>query len=702
MNNISILSSLFVSDSSSQVIDTKSSENSDFESFLKSFAHEQSKISSISDSDKSKLSKKLSSENFSSDKIQSKEISDKLNKVLSKDNNHAISQFSSNVEEVANNDEVASSLAALIMMMTNSQEEIVEGSENNLDVFEKLVSFIQDSSELSLESLREESKELLAGLSALFSKLNENISVDENIIQLPVDSNIHMVEDSQVSEQPKTILELLSLLKTAKQQEKYNKEAEKNALKKVADNDSENNKNNDEEENKENLLSQISLLTQEVDIKDLSLNNTEVASEDNSKILNKLYELISILSGGKDNENLNVSESNKEASQVVDFTESLLVLKKELENILNTSSKDLQTMIDKINPQVIPSDNFLKTGSASQFLDVVKNQVTPEVVIENTKLLNNQVSTTENQNIVANKDNNFSETLLNNEDLENQLPLEENNIDNDENIKLADVTEEVLPDDATLENMAKDGKNQKSEKGNEVLSSLKKENLKGDNLEVKESVKGGNEEKFSVEAKFASKEKSNNSEAFLSNENKPQEKVATQSNSLDLDSDFNALMKEASNAPKTESKQVGASSYTSYDLKEPKDISRLVRTLESTVNKGESKLTVTLRPDDLGRLEIRLIETGGKINAKFFADNETSYRMMLSHGDAIKAQLAEKGIVIDNMEFAFNDTTSKQGTGEEKKSAKYNGNKKSFKDNDDENKEVGTDFASNKKTGIYA
>ncbi len=161
------------------------------------------------------------------------------------------------------------------------------------------------------------------------------------------------------------------------------------------------------------------------------------------------------------------------------------------------------------------------------------------------------------------------------------------------------------------------------------------------------------------------------------------------------------LMKEASNAPKTETKLNTTSSYTSYDLKDAKDVTRLIKTIESAASKGESKLTVTLRPDDLGRLEIRLVETGGKINAKFFADNETSYRMMLSHSEAIRSQLAEKGIVIDNMEFAFNDTTSKQGTAEDRRSGKYNGNKKSFKENNDE-VEVGTDIATKKETGIYA
>lgn len=680
MNNISILSSLFISDNSSQSLDVNNSESSDFKSFFSSFVKEQEKFSSVNSTDKKYH---ISAKNSNREDFSTNEISEKLSRVLTKDSNILASQYGS-TEEVSSSDEVASSLASLIMMMTDSNMEQDTEDSNNIEVFEKLVAFIKDSNDISLETLRNESKELLAGLSVLFNTLNENISLEENSLPANYDGKIHIEENTEEIEQPKTILELLSLLQSAKQKEKYDKEAEENALKKLTNDskkDGENEEeNSDSKNNEENLLSQVSLLSEDIDIKQLSLNNEELQNSDNSKILNKLVELIESLSNNKDEvkNNTLLIDNNSEVSDI-SFTESLLVLKKELENVLNNSSKDLKSTIEQINPQVLPNDNFYKTGNSVDFS-------TSKI---DSSFLKEEILSQNSINEMVVEDNKIESSMV--DDL---VELE--------NSKL---NEELISDDANLEQIVKDSnknqRNEKNEKSNEVLSSLKQENLKGDNLEIKESVKGSNEEKFSVEAKFAAKDK-NNSEAFLSNESKPQDKLLTQNQTSDIEADFNTLMKEASNAPKADNKQSMTSSYTSYDLRDAKDVAKLMRTIESTVNKGESKLTVTLRPDDLGRLEIRLIETGGKINAKFFADNETSYRMMLSHSDAIRNQLAEKGIVIDNMEFAFNDTTSKQGTGEDRKSAKYNGNKKSYKDNDENDKEVGTNFASKRETGIYA
>ncbi len=688
MNNISILSSLFISDNSSQSLEVNNSESSDFKSFFSSFVKEQEKFSSVNSTDKKYH---ISAKNSNREDFSTNEISEKLSRVLTKDSNILASQYGS-TEEVSSSDEVASSLASLIMMMTDSNMEQDTEDSNNIEVFEKLVAFIKDSNDISLETLRNESKELLAGLSVLFNTLNENISLEENSLPANYDGKIHIEENTEEIEQPKTILELLSLLQSAKQKEKYDKEAEENALKKLT-NDSKKDGENEEEssdskDNEENLLAQVSLLSEDIDIKQLSLNNEELQNSDNSKILNKLVELIESLSNNKDEvkNNTLLIDNNSEVSDI-SFTESLLVLKKELENVLNNSSKDLKSTIEQINPQVLPNDNFYKTGNSVDFS-------TSKI---DSSFLKEEILSQNSINEMVVEDNKIESSMV--DDL---VELENSKLNKEDEIKLSNLNEELISDDANLEQIVKDSnKNQKNEKSNEVLSSLKQENLKGDNLEIKESVKGSNEEKFSVEAKFAAKDK-NNSEAFLSNESKPQDKLLTQNQTSDIEADFNTLMKEASNAPKADNKHSMTSSYTSYDLRDAKDVAKLMRTIESTVNKGESKLTVTLRPDDLGRLEIRLIETGGKINAKFFADNETSYRMMLSHSDAIRNQLAEKGIVIDNMEFAFNDTTSKQGTGEDRKSAKYNGNKKSYKDNDENDKEVGTNFASKRETGIYA
>ena len=219
-------------------------------------------------------------------------------------------------------------------------------------------------------------------------------------------------------------------------------------------------------------------------------------------------------------------------------------------------------------------------------------------------------------------------------------------------------------------------------------------------VEVKESLRGEAAEKVSASQKNTADTFSDDGESFLGNSGKDSGKTLLQTAVSDKESTFNVLMKETAETGKPEPKYTGDTS-KAYDLKEPKDINRLVKTMESAAGKGESKLTVTLRPDHLGRLEIRLAENGGKITAKFFTDNETSYKMMVAQGDAIRAQLSDKGIVIDNMEFAFTDTTSRQGAGEGRKANKHAANKKDFKENQDDD-EIGNEIATTKQTGIYA
>lgn len=255
------------------------------------------------------------------------------------------------------------------------------------------------------------------------------------------------------------------------------------------------------------------------------------------------------------------------------------------------------------------------------------------------------------------------------------------------------------------ENISADAKPETKQFTEEKISQISatvKNDVKIDSgVEVKESFRAESAEKVSPAPKNPEFQEQDG-KSFLDNmtDNGGKKKHSFQTAQIGKETAFNVFIKEASGNSPSEIKQEVASQQT-YDLKDAKDITRLVKTLESTANKGESKLTVTLTPENLGRLEIRLVESGGKITAKFFTDNESSHKMMLSQGEAIKAQLNDKGIVIDNMEFAFTDTASRQGAGEERRTGKHSGNKKAFKQADNQG-EVGNEIANIKENGIYA
>lgn len=161
-----------------------------------------------------------------------------------------------------------------------------------------------------------------------------------------------------------------------------------------------------------------------------------------------------------------------------------------------------------------------------------------------------------------------------------------------------------------------------------------------------------------------------------------------QSNEVQLKESLNAQSKEAQQP---------------YNLKEGRDIERLLRNIQSTVSKGESKLTVTLTPENLGKLQIQLTESGGKITAKFLADNENSHKLIMAQSDMLKNQLSEKGIVVDDMQFSFNDAMSKQqeqGSENSKRAGKHA--KGRFMKSNEEDAEVGTDIAKQNVSGLYA
>ena len=149
-----------------------------------------------------------------------------------------------------------------------------------------------------------------------------------------------------------------------------------------------------------------------------------------------------------------------------------------------------------------------------------------------------------------------------------------------------------------------------------------------------------------------------------------------------LKDNFHNYLKEP--VAQTKEGSINSNVSKTYAIQEPEDMVRLLKTIEQSLNKnGQSQLTVTLRPEHLGKLEIRLIEHAGKLTAKFFTDNESGHKLMLSHSEIIRQQLTDKGIVIDNMDFAFKDASGRNDNGEGRRSSKTNQSKRYDKDDED-------------------
>lgn len=245
--------------------------------------------------------------------------------------------------------------------------------------------------------------------------------------------------------------------------------------------------------------------------------------------------------------------------------------------------------------------------------------------------------------------------------------------------------------------------------GNAVNNATKSNVLGDEKIEVRPSLRNetaANLEVFKVKsADSAGGNQSDQNALNLMNE-KNGTTFANKNAKEDASNNFQSYLKEEIIGNKETVTPTIKDAPQTYDMREAKDISKFMKTLEMMANaKGESRLTVTLTPENLGRLEIRLVENGGKLTAKFFTDNETSHKMMVAQGEAIRSQLLEKGIVIENMDFGFKDATAGRDGGDGKRSSSSRGGRKGYKDDDSNDEASSTESVTERNlrnNAVYA
>lgn len=432
--------------------------------------------------------------------------------------------------------------------------------------------------------------------------------------------------------------------------------------------------------------------------------NTNIAEEDNveqSADLLNMENTAEVLETDVINKNMQMINAGSETEVESVKVENVLVAENQ-----KTSLSDLKaTTTDVKNTASMPEKQT--EDLAENLLAADKEaEVTPdEAQLTNTNNVKEETkqSTPLRSETAVNKNvNNSQEEIANMEVIESSEEVIKS-LD-EESMQEAE-TDEVLTGKENSEKITKDTAKQAD---TALLKDIKKE-FKTANVEVSESLRGQAQEKIDAKANTVnltdtSKGLSNNNaqKENIFMQNKAGENFST--NTQDKGNNFNYFLKSSSEAnAKYETAQT-KEAQTPYNVKDVRDIERLVRTMQSSVSKGQSKLTVVLTPENLGKLQIQLTETGGKIIAKFLSDNEQTHKLIMAQSDMFKNQLSEKGIVVDNMEFAFNDTMSKGQNSDEhgRKAGRQSQQKgRNFRDNGDD-LEVGTEVANKKSSGIYA
>ena len=436
-----------------------------------------------------------------------------------------------------------------------------------------------------------------------------------------------------------------------------------------------------------------------------SIENSEIITSLKSDSLNNA-EIINNLSAL-------IDEAVKEAD--LSSNNEKLELAKNIISTVKTAAENILAQAD------ILSENKVENTVTAEEALVMNTEISDEAVMQTAQVLENNAENkqpvlsadvlTESGDDIVKSNNNSMQKLADLAD----AAVEENINSKQSDEKLSHETaKETLKDtvkesvkDTVKESVKDIVKDTVKQTDTVSVKDVQKE-FKTANVEVTESLRGESNAKAEIKANTVNLSETGKN---LQNNLNQKEMMMTQNiheenfsaSQSDKGNNFNYFLKSSAEAQAKYDTAQSKEAQAPYNMKEPRDIERLVRTMQSSVSKGESKLTVTLTPENLGKMEIQLSESGGKITAKFLSDNESSHKLIMAQSDLLKNQLSEKGIVVDNMEFAYNDAMNKQQNNDEqgRRTSKQTQKGKSFRSQEDD-LEVGTEVANKKATGIYA
>lgn len=493
------------------------------------------------------------------------------------------------------------------------------------------------------------------------------------------------------------------------------------------------------------LVEYIGALSEDINIADINAENisleeisekilgTEMDSSSLEKAYTALQEKISeFINQSKDNAEVNTENTEKLASLINDKSNnteiinnlSALIDEAVQESGLSSNNDKLELAKDIISTIKAAAENILSqadmlsentvenTVTAEEAL-VMNTEISDEAVMQTAQVLEDNAENkqpvlsadvlTESGDDIVKSNNNSMQKLADLAD----AAVEENINSKQSDEKLSQETAKETLKDTVKESVKDIVKDTAKQSDTVVVKDIQKE-FKTANVEVTESLRGESNAKAEIKANTVNFSETGKN---LQNNLNQKEMVMTQNNAgenfsasqNDKGNNFNYFLKSSAEAQAKYDTAQSKEAQAPYNMKEPRDIERLVRTMQSSVSKGQSKLTVVLTPENLGRMQIQLSESGGKITAKFLSDNENSHKLIMAQSDLLKNQLSEKGIVVDNMEFAYNDAMSKQQNNDEqgRRTSKQAQKGKSF-GNREEDLEVGTEVANKKATGIYA
>ncbi len=432
----------------------------------------------------------------------------------------------------------------------------------------------------------------------------------------------------------------------------------------------------------------------------IQLTDSSVIEEQSTTPLTK-NEVVSTLEDALNRlTNSNIVEEDRTASTNDESVEEVAPKVKLASTEVNSS--DAKSKIDKA---------FVITEEENKVIDAMKKSL----FTENSKADKNKLEDTQDINIL----NKASADGLLSELNKDALSVASSQSKDFKDAFAQDLLEESSESDVELDlelankdlsQEEDDTSNDPSGKGNKSLEDVE-ETHSSDSLTIEESVVADSSDNENPSLKLNEQATKNIDKVDLSKQG--QSNTGSGSNSTKNDNlvnSFNNQSMEKTAENRKDVSQPRGNPVPVYDLKNSSDIGKLVKSIDQSVLKGESKLTVNLFPAHLGKLEIQLAEVAGKMTAKFITESESSHKIMLSQTEALRNHLSEKGIVVDSMEFKFDDSSRQQQQQQqqqqaenERRSAARNGmNKKNENRDNSLERDNNINFRAKAKPGVYA
>lgn len=172
-------------------------------------------------------------------------------------------------------------------------------------------------------------------------------------------------------------------------------------------------------------------------------------------------------------------------------------------------------------------------------------------------------------------------------------------------------------------------------------------------------------------------------EDFLMNSQTPQEQAVKAMLSAEVET-FDLNIDKTMSTQQNQAVQIKP-----VDVNPSKILDQITKQMESLQN--NSKVSIVLNPESLGKVTIQLIKTGEGLSAQFTVANQEVRDMLMKGLDGLKETLTAQGVGVDNVSVKMNETQKSE----------YNADWTEQEDSRGGNKEQGRSNKEEKEKGLF-